>query len=378
MQHTRLLLPFLVGLLLVTSACEDPSNVGVGLVGSEDEPHVVELHPTAFDTVAADDVTGNTVRVLSGQVDDPLFGAITASGFIDFTRAATGTIDAPVATAEIRLHRDYVYGDTTSELTFTLYDMPSEWDASGASADTTLPSGSTVETFTVSATDTLVVLPLPSDWITQHEATLREENFGSNFHGFHLEATAGNAVVGFSLANATFRTISEEEDTLVHASDKAVSTLRRTTVPSIPDSRVLFQDGVGPRVQLDFDVSDFEDQPINDAIFRLFADTVTVQQHTPPHFYRPRPERLILRFATEAGNTFSLGELDFEGDGHLRLRSSQLRDLLQQAMVGERLFTHLDLIVPPHNNSIAALLLFGPDRGETAPRVFLTTPSDIP
>ncbi len=87
--------PFLYRHLLVVSlllftACEDPSNVGLGLVGNDGGEPIVEQLP--FETIEMVDLEGiedNTGQHLVGQVDVPLMGQISATAYIDFLSNTT-------------------------------------------------------------------------------------------------------------------------------------------------------------------------------------------------------------------------------------------------------------------------------------------------
>jgi len=61
-------------LLLLATGCDDPSAVGIGLIGEEGLPVTVRLPADSVLTASQKDRTGNTARVLAGRVADPLVG----------------------------------------------------------------------------------------------------------------------------------------------------------------------------------------------------------------------------------------------------------------------------------------------------------------
>ncbi|MFQ5572124.1 MAG: hypothetical protein ACE5G0_20800, partial [Rhodothermales bacterium] len=203
MTRTRFVPLLLFGFLLLSfAACDDPSGVGVGLIEEGGEPVVRALSPTFFDETPMNDITGQNIlsgvgsRVLTGQVNDPMFGDITATGYVDFLSTFDTTGSPTILGAALRLIPNYAYGDTTNAVTLNLTDLIEIWSPDGARADTTLPTGSFVTSFSFTPSDTLVDVPLPEPWVTDRDTTLSSAFFAENFHGFALETVSGNAVVG--------------------------------------------------------------------------------------------------------------------------------------------------------------------------------------
>ena len=183
---------------LSVAACEDPSNVGVGLVGEGGgEPVVERVELAEFEDVEGTDVTGGTQLVLAGRVNDPLLGTLSATGHLDFDAVGgadvAGFRDTTLASATLQLVPNYAYGDTTTEVTLQLSSVPDEFNAAGATADTTLPAGEPIATFRFAPTDTLVSVPLPEAWIAANDTTLRSTRATSIFHGFQIAPAPGSA-----------------------------------------------------------------------------------------------------------------------------------------------------------------------------------------
>ena len=356
--------------MLALAACGDPSNVGIGLVEEGGgEPVVRVLSPSLIEEVPINDITGAVPRVLAGQVNDPMFGTITATGYIDFQ--STDTVSASAITgATLRLVRDYVYGDTMAALTLNVYEITEDWNALGTRADTTLTLGASIQTFTFSPLDSLVTVALPESWVRDNDTTLASSAFAEVFHGFALEAMGGEAVVGFDFNRSSLR-LSTEQDTLDYPVTRTLSGLIRTGQPTLPEGRLLVQDGVGPTVSFNVDFDDFDDTPLNAAFVRFFADTLAVQE-TPPNFVRPLLETLQLVRVTEEDQTFVMAEASLNDEGHYRFSDAALRQVLQQTFFGEELFDHFELRIPFTNNTINVMLLFDATSEETAPEVLLT------
>ena len=369
MTRTRFLVPILVGLLALT-ACDDPSNVGIELVEEGGgEPVVRVLTPSVIEQEPINDITGAVPRVLAGQVNDPMLGTITATGYLDFQRVDSVNA-SDITGVMLRLVRDYVYGDTLAALTLTVRELTEEWNALGARADTTLPLGASVTTFTFEPLDSLITVDLPETWVRDNDTTLVSFYFGDVFHGFALEATAAEAVVGFDF-NQSFLRITTEQDTLDYPVSLTLSGVIRTGQPTIPEGRFLIQDGTGPTLSFNVDFDGLDDTPLNAAFVRFFADTLTIQE-TPPNFVRPLIETLQLVRITEEDAAFVMAEASLDDNGSYRFSDATLREVLQQTFFGQDLYDHFALRIPFTDNTISVMLLFDATSDETAPEVLLT------
>ncbi|HEX7070778.1 MAG TPA: hypothetical protein VF190_08225 [Rhodothermales bacterium] len=293
MISNRLPLPLLL-LALLSGACEDPSNVGLGLIGeSGGAPEVVPFAVQSFDTLHVSDIMGGAIlvgsssnttpRFIAGTVDDPLVGPLSAIAHVDFVRGS-GISDAfeagPITAAEIRLTRDYVYGDTTSIVQFELLEIPGDWDAR-APVDTTITLGATITTQSVTASDRSVVIPLPIEWIDDHSALIRSENFNDDFKGFALRSRSGNAVMGFAATSARLRVVSAG-DTVDYIPTRALTT---TTLANDTENDLLVQDGTGDGLTITLPDLGLGPAGVNAVLVRIPADTLAAP--APPNFVRP-------------------------------------------------------------------------------------------
>lgn len=374
----------LAGALLLLTACEDPSNVGLGLVGEGGgEPVVQRVDVSPFEAVAAArDVTGNRQRLLAGRVADPLLGTISATGYFDFTALdgddVGGFRDTTLVSATLQLTPDYVYGDTTSPVTFTLRSVPEELDAADAPADTTLPEGDVITSFSFVPTDSLVSVPLPASWIAENDTTLRSEQVTSVFHGFELAPASGTdgAVVGFNQAGSRLQAVAGADTVSFGAAGnntgvKSITNLARAGEPALPADRVLLQDGLGPRVRLSLDLSeaDLLGEALNRVALHLYPDTLALDGSSG--FYRPRPPALALYGVLEDGTEAEVATAVLDEAGRYAFSSNDLRAILQGALLGEETFDHYEIVVPSVVNTISPVLFYGPGSGETAPQMQL-------
>jgi hypothetical protein len=318
MSSSRLSVAILGGtLLLLMAACSDPASVGSTLGPdslSGGDPEVRTFVPSSLDTSTTPSLTGYAVsatvpsgqrrpwRVLTGVVDDRIAGVLEAEGYIDFLGTASrpsGISDAPVDSlnAELRLSRSYLHGDTTSTLEVQLFDLDGPADMGRAPADTSFPAEASPlrsEPYAVSASDSLVTLSLPSDWIATHQEALQSSDSfeDGSFDGFRLTTSNGNAVMGFEHGSATLR-LTSPSDTVDFRTEQTFTHVERSQVPPPGEGRLLLQDGVGVGLTMDWTDGTIDSLAeantlLNRAELSVPVDT-TLLEPTEEHFVRPLP-----------------------------------------------------------------------------------------
>lgn len=368
----------LIGLLLV-SACQDSSTVGVDLVGEQGEPTTEVLPLAELSSESFNDITGATPRLLSGDVEDPVLGRLTATSYADFSGLFGAPDDSTISEVSLRLRPNYAYGDTTATLSLGLFEILDEWEDDGRTADTTLSIGEMpITETTFVATDTLVTLTLPDTWIADNGGLFTGGDFEDAFQGFALRPTSQGAVVGFSAGGTQLRVVTPT-DTIAYQTTKTLSSLTRDGESTLPSDQILLQDGTGPTVRFNVDLSAFTDTPVNGAVIRFFTNAEALG--TPPaNFVRPPLERVQLFLIDEENGEdieLQLANDAVSEDGTLRFTSSALRELFQRTLFGEDLYEALELRVDPAENTINPLVLYTPEAPEQAPEVLLTlSPAD--
>lgn len=334
---SRLAVAVLCGaVLLSVVSCSDPASVGTGLGPdslSGGDPQVKNVVPARLDTARVAPLTGfapsallpgsdpRAWRFLTGTVSDPLAGRIEAAGYVDFI----GSTERPSSIADedpdsldatLHLRRSYLHGDTTSTLEVQLYDLDGDAEMDRAPADTTFatelqPIRS--ESYSISPTDTLVSLPLPTAWIEEHQAALQDSSsFGnSSFDGFRLTATGGNVVVGFEHGSARLR-LTTITDTVEFRPEKSFTHIERGRAPSLGEDRLLLQDGVGIGLTMAWDDGRIDSLGATNLLLNRAEISVPVDTtlFTSPgsNFVRPRPTGYRI-LATRAEGAPSCGPL---------------------------------------------------------------------
>ena len=362
------MLRLLSGALLVLIAavgCSDPvSDIGTDLVGGNVEPELRNFAPTQYATEEFVDITGLSQRVLTGMVDDPLFGSISVTGYLDFTSGFQGT--APSLTgAALQLTNNYIYGDTMSMITVALHDITDSWDATGAKADTTLMIGPEIVTHTFLSTDSVVTIPLPMTWVDTYADTLRSSNADSLFHGFALIPSAGQTVVGYTNVGTSLQVYSAD-DTTAFPYQTAITTVTRNSDPIIPEGRAAVQDGAGPTVRLQFDLQSMMEQPINGAVLILHADTMATME-APEHFVRPMINELRLVAVREEGPAVLVSQVNISDEGVFSFIGTDIYAFFYDVLFRDGEYEYLELRAPVLNNTMSVLLLYDGSDEEHAP-----------
>lgn len=380
---------FLILPAVILGACQDPSGVGLDVIGEEGtDPNVSVLVADSLMLDTEPDITGgfgSTIspvqsRILVGASADALLGDVTAFAYLDIFPPDVipeGFRDRTIISATLRLARDYVYGDSTVSVPLELHQMDSEWSPIGAPSDTTFAAGALLVDATVVAEDTLATLDLPASWVTEYDEILRSDTLAATLDGFQLRVPDGavpGAVMGFSTAGSSLRVLTAQ-DTVDYPLFEVFSHIDRGDAAPPPADRIVLRDGAGETVALTFPFDGVGGLPLANAVIRLAVDPSVLDE---PGFARPLPQTIVLFGRTETGERVSIlnAGLD-EANNSYALTSSTLTAVIQEALLGNPVFERYEISPLSSPTSLNALpLIIGPAPGEneadTRPRVALT------
>jgi len=304
--------------------------------------------------------------MLLGLVNDPIFGALSATSHVDFSPEVTGTLIPALTGAELHLKRNYIYGDTTSMITVAVHDILDSWNPAGATADTTLMLGPEITTHTFLSADTLVTIPMPMEWVSTYEDTLRSVDIDSLFHGLALVPIDGQSVVGFGNQGTSLQ-LHSTDDTTGFLFQREITTISRQTAPMLPDDLVGVQDGAGPTVHLQFDLESMANQPINGAVLVLHADTLAVRD-APEHFVRPIVQELqLVAVREDGGPALLVGQVRMSEEGIFSFFGEDMATFFYGVLFGTIEYDYLQLRVPVLDNTLNGLLLHDTSSEDRAP-----------
>lgn len=376
------------GLIVLLTACEDPSNVGLGVGGelAGGEPVTVRLAPSTFATETFDDLSGNVDRILIGRTNDPVIGQMTARGYLDVASPAVPPDDlpaGPIEYAELRLFPEYRYGDTLATGRFALNDMPSEWDGAGLPTDTTLTGGAFIRDFSLTPTDSVVNVPLPEAWIAANSEVLRDTSdaFNDRFNGFQVVPASGNAITGINANDSQLRLVVGGDTTAFSITQTFTGLQREPGSLALPPGRRLVQDGFGAGIAIDFTLPDsLRDRPISRAELVLPTDTLTLQGAPAgnANFVRTATRDFRLIPVLPSGDLATSVSLDFAPDEAAIVFRQGAREIFEAELLGRPQVDRFRLLLSPGALTVNPALLFGPDApAESRPYLILTvTASD--
>ncbi len=424
----------LAGSLLSLTACDDSSDVGLG-VGPDPleggEPKTLEVSPDSQSVTTDPPVTGRSLeqgtwRFLTGRVEElPQTEndyTVHAEGYVDFLGRTSlpdeiGTANAEDLSAELRLTRNYLHGDTTSALDVRVYDLTEEAEMSQATADTTFSAeAEPILSTSISPTDSLVTIDLPSEWIEEHLDVLQNTAdgggaFSEDFHGFKLNASQGNVVVGFSSTAATLRLTHEADSVSTDFQGiKSFTHVDPSNFSFSSDDYWLLQDGIGRGFSMgwNFDappLDTLKNAPLNRAeIFVPIDSTELASTVDNPHFVRPSAQgfRIIATRTSEASScsefgSFAISETDCvlplipqEAPNAARVGNDIAFPIFQESLLEEPVFSQYRVeiadrtstniepraTINPGLPSVLPVLIPKPNPGDegsvTGPRAILT------
>jgi hypothetical protein len=356
----------LAGLALSLAACQDPSGVGLTLIGDETSDPNARLFPA--DSVYLEERVEPTggfangtgsppqTNVLLGSAQDPLLGDVRATAYID-VRAANRPTDfdeRDIDQVQILLDRGFVYGDTLASLPVEVREITASpgWTPEGLPADTTLATGDLLTSATVSVQDTLTTIALPQDYVDARGEVLRD-SVNTLFEGFQLRVPEGmgpmpGAVLGIfagTSSDSAVRLITDAyvnddgettRDTVDYPLVEVYSAVARGEAAPPPD-RVLLRDGTSDALGLRFDVGALANLPLANAGLRIPIDRSVLE--TNDGFNRPLVGSYVV-FGVRADSTRevlvrrAVPEADDERPDELIIRDGALTNAYQAFLLG--------------------------------------------
>lgn len=312
------------------SSCSDSTDVGLGVgpTPGGDNPKTQDVYADSLYTTQKIPQTGwilnafsqgnsSSWRFLVGRVNDPIpgTGVLKAEGYIDVSIPSSlpdrieNESDPDSLTAQLRLPRTYLHGDTASTVQIEVRNLTEEstdttWASRRADDSFPAPTSATEGAVSVSPTDSLVTIDLPSSWLTPDRlTTLRDTS--QEFYGFKLtgpNTQEENLVVGFSSNEATLRLshkANPDSITADYTTTKTFTHIEQVETPGDPpQNHMLVQDGSGSGLAMEwrFDqppLDTLRNDPLNAAQIFVPIDSTTMEEESmaaPSTFARPLPK----------------------------------------------------------------------------------------
>ncbi|MDA0378551.1 MAG: hypothetical protein O2899_03575 [Bacteroidetes bacterium] len=341
--------------LLFLAGCDDPSNVGQGLLDAQsNNTQVISLTGASLESVERGDLTGGntalgSVRALFGQVDDPIIGPWSSRGFVDFVPGSqfdTAFLSGNVSWADLKLNIDYRYGDTTSVLEMDLYSVPQAWQSTQLRADSVIATGSFIGTYDIPAATGVVTLPLPASWVSQNDAVLRSSDFADDFHGFALLPRNGNVVLGARFSASELRASAVPGDTVSYPMSK-VGTLTDDSSVEAPAGQRILHDGGTRSLDLRLPISGEQlgEGLIHRVILKLTTTDWSAQY--PDGFLHPLPGVIsVAAVSSDGGTRLEIAEVTRNTDGVFIVDGTTLTNVFQSANLGKSVLDRFEISIP--------------------------------
>jgi len=356
----------LLALLLLLPACDDPTQIGIDLVDAQaGDTEVVTLPPSLHELSGVGDITGGTntsgaFRALFGKVADPVAGNFSMEGYIDFVNSnnvSASFTGSPVTLADLELNVDYVYGDTTSQLTVDVYEIDEAWESTDARADTFVVARTLVTSTTLHPTKGTIHIDLPSAWVSSKDAVFRSGAFLDEFHGFAFKVSQGNAVLGVHYSESSIRASSVPGDTVNFSMSKTLSASSFLN-GSQNQSYYALRDGAAETLALRFaiDNEQFGQASVHRAIIRLNTEDVSALY--PAGFVRTGISSVGLRaVAIDGVTTLNVGTVDIFENGVISFDSVTLSNIIQSANLGNSGLDRFEIYFPVELSTVEMLAL---------------------
>ncbi|OZC02366.1 hypothetical protein BSZ36_04865 [Rubricoccus marinus] len=398
----------LAALAFSLAACQDPSGVGLSLIGDEtSDPNAQLVSASTLSFGDEQAVTGGfangtgtplQTRVLVGAMTDDRFGDVQATAYVD-ARSITQPADfgdRPLAQVQILLRRAETYGDTLASLPVEVrqIDPSPAWSPDGLPPDTTLATGDLLTTATLSPQDTLVTIDLPQSYIAANTVVLRD-SLDSLFEGFQIRTASGStpagmttgAVFGFNASQSSIRLIGADydddgettRDTVDYPLVEVYTALARGDAMDTP-GRMFLRGGASMPLALDFDISAFENLPLASAKIRVPLDRSLLDG--PMGYNRPLPQTVVLYSVLEDGTRTPILSQAVEQDAteivfrDNNLSNQSFNTLLQSVLLGRFAITGFEIGVPNNPLDLGVLPVIVEDAVEgdlRRPRLSLVT-----
>lgn len=380
--HIRGLTAACLFCMLFLGGCDDPTDVGLGLVDQNaDEPVQEAIEATTFEVSDSTDITGGlgvagAIRTLAGRVDDPVAGMIEAVGTFDLTLVEDGGQDfrsGTLESVELVLAFDYVYGDTTSTLEFELDDISAAWSAEGRRSGNDPTVGQSATSFTVDASADEIRLDMPDEWVTRHALEIQTTDFETLFHGFRIRSVSGNAILGISSADSEMIAATAESDTSRYRISRRHSSVSRTE-GQVPAGTLLLQDGAQSIAALRFPLGD---EDLDAAAIHRFLIRLTHSVDVPPapqHFVRPSFTRIGLRaVAMDQTTVLPIQTIDVDQESQtLLFDHPSIVSVVQRALQLDSNLDRFELFIPTSQSGVGFILINDLSAGSGVPEAIVT------
>ena len=308
-------------LMLQVAGCSDSGSVGGGLPGTGSNVEVDSIDVTGTQIQSLMPFSGSLPFISVGNVDDPLFGELSATGLLkpglpeppeDFNFGSKMTL-------RLVPNTEAPYGDTTATQQYNLVEIAELFRGNEVrlNDEIALSNGPVVGSFTLQNEDSVDV-SLSSDWVEKYGEFFtatgddREENYIRQFFGLAIvpqneaqviaiNQSASRFIIPEDISDNTDGTVESEPDTVRAGIFQSAYTLDRTMSQGVDTGTSLLYSTFEQILKFDFDFlfQNLGSRNISRVELVFFRDNLALNQtlnQIAPDAQRPAVGSLRLYF----------------------------------------------------------------------------------
>ncbi|MTI88569.1 MAG: DUF4270 domain-containing protein [Balneolaceae bacterium] len=272
----------LVALLIVVSGCENPGNVGGGLVNNSELVYDT-LAFSGIDEIQLNGYSGGTNLLPVGRYHDPVYGKISVRSLVKpsfQTRTSNQDVIDENYSMKLVLNFDslQVYGDTLAQTNFTVYEVNSAWRGSDwkIGDEFSYDQGNPIGAFTLANEDTIEI-DLADSWKEKYAVYFNNDStenldslYNNNFHGLALIPDSASSKVKFANMPVNFM-LHNTEDTVTIAARDWGYTVNRSEV-SLPENTLAIHNTLENVIRIDtasLNLKELKNKPYTRVVLEL-------------------------------------------------------------------------------------------------------------
>lgn len=382
-------LVFVLGLMIMLAGCERPGSVGSGLTDSGAEVETKTDTVKVVNVSPFDAFSGGYSRFSAGRFSDPIFGDITATGFIKPALISASDTLTQNATMKMRLLFDNsdVLGDSLSQQTYEVYEVNEFWrpKAIKLNGELALDKNSKVATFTVGEEDSLDVTLDPQwvdnnyrPYINSDNNTTSDSLYKNEEFGLALVPTNSNKVIPFDVSSTRFVIENPDADTSTVSSSQWAYQIKRTNQPEPPQGTAVVHNMLEQALKFPFDISEIDINGPNISRVELifYQDEESLTQSIPASQNRPQAQGARLHYVDSTqtpdnllpGSPIATGSFSEEDNAfHFNITQFIQAGLINGLPEGQNFYFTL-----PNDGTVKSSLIYVDPKSVSPPELVIT------
>lgn len=301
------------------SGCEDPGSVGADLGGPGAEVVTDTVIIDGMQAINPNSYSGDLTYFSAGQFDDPLFGSLTATGYIRPNLLLDDSVntDAKMLMRMI-FDNQQVYGDSLASQKYSIYEIDEPWRGRALKINDQLDidTSNKLGEFTVQEKDSIDIdlSALAPAWVNRYYSFVNADTstnvdslYVREMFGLALVPEDNNKIIPINTRQTRFVIQDPEADTSAVSIDEAGYTLQRTSSNSFSQGAVPLHstfESILTFSDLGIDQLEVQTSGLSRAELILYEDKTIMEQSlqsAPFSVLRPRETTVYLQMADPEG-----------------------------------------------------------------------------